>query len=99
MKHWGQKYHILFIALISSWAIIFPTYGLYYSLEEMDVFRSPHWENLIQEPIGANIDKKWTGSGWILGEPVVSQEKELLNLFKVLGLSPSPPAKMPVLRC
>jgi hypothetical protein len=99
MKHWGQRYYILFIILVSFWGLTIPAYALFNSLEEMDAFRPPHWEDPIQESLLANIGKTWTGSGWILYAIISAQENEFLKLCSILALAPLPIEKRLTLRC
>jgi hypothetical protein len=99
VKYWGRKYHILFIILISFWGLTVPTYTLFYSLEEMDVFHPPHWEDPVEESLLANFEKTWTASGWIFCAIISPQENEFLILFSVLALAPIPIEKTPTLRC
>ena len=99
MKDWRNKYQVLFITLISFWVLIFPTYCLFYSLDEVDVFRSPHWENPDQEDLLADVQKELIGSGGNWGCFIFLQGKELLRLFPYLSLNPLSIKKDPVLRC
>jgi hypothetical protein len=99
VKGWRQKYQDLFIVLISFGILIFPTYGLFYSLEKMDVFRSPHWENPIQEDLLAVVDKKWAGSEWNFSAIIFPPKNESLKLFSALSLNPLSIEKVLVLRC
>ena len=55
MKDWRRKYQIYFITLISFWVLISPTYRLFYSLDNLDVFRSLHLENPIQADLLADV--------------------------------------------
>jgi hypothetical protein len=99
MKVWRDKYKILFIILISSWVLIFPTYCLFYSLDKIDVFRNPHWENPVQEDLLSDLQKKGIGSGWNFCAIISPQGKESLELFPDLSLNPLSIEKVPVLRC
>ena len=99
MKDWRNKYQVLFITLISFWVLIFPTYCLFYSLDEVDVFRSPHWENPGQEDLLADVQKELIGSGGNFGGFIFLQGKESLRLFPDLSLNPLSIQRVPVLRC
>jgi hypothetical protein len=99
VKGWRHKYHILFVVLISFWILIFPTYSSIYSLEEMDVFRSPHWENPEQEDLLADLDKKWFPFGWIICALVLCPGKETFNIPSILFIPSFPIQKPSILRC
>ena len=64
MKDWRNKYQVLFTTLISFWGLTLPTHCIVYSLDRVDVFRSPYWENPVQENLLNNVEKKLTGSGY-----------------------------------
>ena len=99
MKDRRKKYEILFMILISFWVIIFPTYCLLYSLDKMDVFRSPHWENPVQEDLLAAVQREFIGSGGNYCAIVSPPGKEFFKLFPDLSLNPLLIEKVPVLRC
>jgi hypothetical protein len=65
----------------------------------MDVFRSPHWENPVQEDLLTDVQKELIASGWNFCALIFPQGKEFLNLFPDLSLSPPSIEKVPVLRC
>ena len=85
--------------LISFWVLISPTYCLFYSLEEMDVFRSPHWENSVQEDLLTDLGKKWFGFGWIICALVLCQGRERFNISSTLFITSLPIQKTSILRC
>ena len=99
MKDWRHKYQVLFVTLISLWVLIFPACCLFYSLDKMDVFRSPHWENPVQEDLLIDLQKKWMGSGWLFCPVLFLQGKEVLRLFPDLLLNPLSIENILVLRC
>jgi len=57
VKDWRHKYQVLLITPISFWVLFFPTYCLFYSLDGVDAFRSPHWENPVQEDLLIDLQK------------------------------------------
>jgi len=102
MKDWRNKYQVLFITLISFWALIFPTYCLFYSLDEVDMFCSPRWEKPDQEDLLADVqdvEEELIGVGWNLGAFIVPQRIEFFRLFPDLSLNPLSIKRIPVLRC
>ena len=99
MMGWRNKCQILFITLISFWALIFPTYCLFYSLDKADFFRSLHLENPVQEDLLANVEKKLTGLEWMSGGIIFSQGKEFLQLFPDVFLNLLITEKISILRC
>ena len=99
MKDWRNKYQVLFITLISFWALIFPTCCLFYSLDGMDVFRSPHWENPVQEDLLTDAPKELIASGGNLLGFISPQGKEFLTLFPDLHLNLLSIEKDLILRC
>jgi len=102
MKDWRNKYQVLFITLISFWALIFPTYCLFYSLDEVDMFCSPRWENRDQEDLLADVqdvEEELIGSGWNFCTFIFPQKIEFLKLLSDLSLNPLSIERVPVLRC
>jgi hypothetical protein len=65
----------------------------------MDIFRSPHWENLVQEDLLIDLQKEWIGSGWNFCAIIFPQGKEFLKFFPDLSLSSLLIERFPVLRC
>jgi hypothetical protein len=65
----------------------------------MDVFRSPHWENPIQEDLLTDGQQELMGSGWNFCAYIFPQGKEVLKLFPDLSLTPLSIEKVPALRC
>ena len=99
MKVWQHKYQILFIILISFWEIALPTYVLIDSLEEMDVFRSPHWETPVQEDLLTDLGKKWFPFGWIVCALVLCQGRKRFNISSPHFITSLPVQKTSLLRC
>lgn len=99
MKYWRRKYQVFLIILISFGILFFPTYALYYSLEGVDVFRNPHWENPDQGGLLGIFQKKWIGLGWISYGIIPLAGKEFIKLPPKLFLNPRSTDKTPVLRC
>jgi hypothetical protein len=99
MKDWRKKYQIILIILISFWGLAFPTYCLVYSLDKLDVFRSPHWENSLQEDLLADQANKWIGLVWISCSIIFSQGKHFLKYVSSFFLSLLFIENISVLRC
>ncbi len=102
MKDWRNKYQVLFITLLSFWVLISPTYCLLYSLDEVDILRSPQWENPDQEDLltdGQDLQKELIGSGWNICAFRFHPGKEFLKLLPDLSLNPFSTEKVLVLRC
>lgn len=98
MKDRRNKYQVLFITLISFWALIFPTYCLFYSLDEVDVFRSLHWENPPQEDLLVDGQEELIGLAWNFCAFIFPQGKEFIKLISDLS-NPLFIKIVPVLRC
>jgi len=105
MKDWRNKYQVLFITLISFWALIFPTYCLFYSLDEVRVFCRPYWENPLQEELLADVpdvqdmEEELIGSGSNFSLFIGPGEIQFLKLLSDLPLNPLSIERVPVLRC
>ena len=104
MKDWRNKYQVLFITLISFWVLIFPTYCLFYSLDEVRVFCRSHWENPLQEELLADVqdaqdtEEELIGSGWNFSLLIGPSAIQFLKLLSGLSLNPLI-ERVPVLRC
>ena len=104
MKDWRNKYQIPFITLISFWGLFFPTYCLFYSLDEVRVFCRSHWENPLQEELLADVqdvqdtEEELIGSGWNFSLPIGPSAIQFLKLLSGFSLNPLI-ERVPILRC
>ena len=90
------------MALISLWVLISPTYCLFYSLDEADIFRRPHWENPDQEGLLADTpdpQEELIGSGWSMNVFIFAERKEFSRFIPALFLPLLAIERGPVLRC
>jgi hypothetical protein len=99
MKHWPLPCRLFFILAVSCWIVFFPACCLFYSLEEMDVFRKPHLESPIQEGLLANLEKKWLGIAWIICALFLFIGRETFNASPGYLLTLHPIQQTSILRC
>ncbi len=102
MKDWRNKYQVLFITLIFFWVLIFPAFCLYYSLDEVDIFRSPQEENPEQEDLstdGQDLQRELIGAGWNFCAFGFHPGRDFLELLPDLSSNPLSIEKLHILRC
>ena len=92
MKGWGNKYRDFLLALISFWVLLSPSYCLFYSLDEADIFCRPHWEKFdsteLLEDV-PDVQEELVGSGRNDCAYIIAQEKALSKLLPDFSFPPS----------
>jgi hypothetical protein len=96
----AKKYHILLVAVLSSFLVVFPAYVHSYSLTQADFLARPHWESPFLEGLLAGLSKKWEILGWNACFLMSDQDNSFFELLRHLSLPKfCPTGQILILRC